>query len=135
MQYNDSPVIEYPDHRRGSELKCFHLLLLFAEIGTRLLMGGIVRLKKDQIDRLAERVLADLESSGTVSLKVDRKLALETIRTVIASDIKAEEDLETEAERILDQTLRATGGGTGIDRHKMLRMIKEKLAKERNVVL
>ncbi len=94
-----------------------------------------MRLKKDQIDRLAEKVLADLESSGTASLKVDRKLALETIRTVITSDIKAEEDLETEAERILDQTLRATGGGTGIDRHKMLRMIKEKLAKERNIVL
>jgi hypothetical protein len=49
--------------------------------------------------------------------------------------MKSEEDLEKEAERILDQTLRATGGGTEIDRHKMLRMIKEKLAKERNIVL
>jgi hypothetical protein len=94
-----------------------------------------MRLKKDQIDRLAEKILADLENAKLVSLKVDRKQALETIKAVITNDIKAEEDLENEAERILDQTLRATGGGTGIDRHKMLRMIKEKLAKERNIVL
>lgn len=94
-----------------------------------------MRLKKDQIDRLAEKILADMENAKLVSLKVDRKQALETIKAVITSDIKAEEDLENEAERILDQTLRATGGDTGIDRHKMLKMIKEKLAKERNIVL
>ncbi len=40
-----------------------------------------------------------------------------------------------EAERLLEQTLRATGGGADIDRHKMLKMIKEKLAKERKMVL
>lgn len=94
-----------------------------------------MRLKKDQIDRLAEKILADLDNAKLVSLKAERKQTLETIKGVIASDIKAEEDLENEAERILDQTLRAMGGGTGIDRHKMLKMIKEKLAKERNIVL
>jgi len=98
-------------------------------------MGGTVRLKKDQIDRLAEKILADLDNAKLVSLKSERKQALETVKQVIANDIKAEEDLENEAERILDQTLRGMGGGTGIDRHKMLKMIKEKLAKERNIVL
>lgn len=94
-----------------------------------------MRLKKDQIDRLAEKILADLDNAKLVSLKSERKQALETVKQVIANDIKAEEDLENEAERILDQTLRGMGGGTGIDRHKMLKMIKEKLAKERNIVL
>jgi len=94
-----------------------------------------VRLKKDQIDRMAEKILSDLETAKLVSLKGERKQLLETIKAVITNDIKAEEDLENEAERILDQTLRATGGGSGIDRHKMLKMIKDKLAKERNIVL
>ncbi len=94
-----------------------------------------MRLKKDQIDRLAEKILADLENTKMVSIKRERKQALEVVKTVITNDIKAEEDLESEAERILDQTLRATGGGSGIDRHKMLKMIKEKLAKERKIVL
>ncbi len=94
-----------------------------------------MRLKKEQIDRLAEKILSDLENAALASLKGERKQALETIKAVITNDIKAEEELESEAERILDQTLRATGGGSGIDRHKMLKMIKEKLAKERNIVL
>jgi hypothetical protein len=97
--------------------------------------GGTVRLKKDQIERLSDIIFSDLETAQLISLKTGKKQILETIRGVIINDMKSEEDLEKEAERILDQTLRATGGGTGIDRHKMLRMIKEKLAKERNIVL
>ncbi len=94
-----------------------------------------MRLKKEQIERLAEKILADLDTANIVSLKVERKKVLETITGVITSDIKSEEDLEKDAERILDQTLHSMGGGVGIDRHKMLKMIKEKLAKERNIVL
>ena len=94
-----------------------------------------MRLKKEQIERLSDIIFSDLETAQLISLKTDKKQILETIRGVIINDMKSEEDLEKEAERILDQTLRATGGGTEIDRHKMLRMIKEKLAKERNIVL
>jgi len=94
-----------------------------------------VRLKKEQIERLSDIIFSDLETAQLISLKTDKKQILETIRGVIINNMKSEEDLEKEAERILDQTLRATGGGTEIDRHKMLRMIKEKLAKERNIVL
>lgn len=44
--------------------------------------------------------------------------------------------MEKDAAQLLDQTLRGMGSGaTGIDQHKMLRMIKEKLAKERKIVL
>ncbi len=94
-----------------------------------------MRLKKEQIDRLAEKILADLDTAGIVSLKGERSKALDAIRTVIINNIKAEEDLEEEAERILDRTLRASGGGADIDRHRMLKMIKDKLAKERKIVL
>jgi hypothetical protein len=94
-----------------------------------------MRLKKEQVDRLAEKILADLDTARLVSLKGERTKALDAIRTVITNNIKAEEDLEAEAERILDQTLRASGGGADIDRHKMLKMIKDKLAKERKIVL
>jgi len=60
---------------------------------------------------------------------------LAAVKTVIAADIKAEEALERDAERLLEESLRSMGGGTGIDRHKMLRMIKEKLARDRKIVL
>ncbi len=94
-----------------------------------------MRLKKEQVDRLAEKILSDLDTAKLVSPKGERAKILDAVKTVIFNDIKAEADLEVDAERILDQTLRASGGGADIDRHKMLKMIKDKLAKERKIVL
>lgn len=94
-----------------------------------------MRLKEDQIARLAEHVLEDLTKAGLIALKKERGALLAAVKAAIAADMKAEEDLEKDAERLLEQTLRSMGGGTGIDRHKMLRMIKEKLAKDRKIVL
>ncbi len=94
-----------------------------------------MRLKEEQIGRLAEHILENLTAAGLITLKKERGMLLTGIRTAIAADMKAEEDLEKDAERLLEQTLRSMGGGTGIDRHKMLRMIKEKLAKDRKIVL
>lgn len=95
-----------------------------------------MRLRDDQIHRLAEKVLADLVATDIVLLKQERGAVLEGIRAAIVADLKGEEDLERDAEKLLEQTLRSMGrGAADIDRHKMLRMIKEKLAKERKIVL
>jgi hypothetical protein len=95
-----------------------------------------VRLKDDQIGRLAEKVLADLTAAGLITLKKERGAALAGIREAIGADVRAEASLDKDAENLLEQTLRSMGrGAADIDRHKMLRMIKEKLAKERKIVL
>lgn len=94
-----------------------------------------MRLKEDQIARLAEKVMADLSGAGLITAKKERGALIVAIKGAIAADIKAEEALEKDAENLLEQTLRSMGGGTGIDRHRMLRMIKEKLAKDRKIVL
>lgn len=95
-----------------------------------------VRLKEEQIARLAEKVLTDLTTAGLIALKKERGTALAGIREVIAADLQGEAALEKDAEALLEQTLRAMGrGAADIDRHKMLRMIKEKLARERKIVL
>lgn len=94
-----------------------------------------MRLKEDQIARLAEKVLADLSAAGVIEFKKERGAVLAGIRTAITADIKGEEALEKDAATLLEQTLRSMGGGGEIDRHKMLRMIKEKLAKDRKIVL
>jgi len=94
-----------------------------------------MRLKEEQIVRLAEQVLTALDHDGLITLKTERGKVLAAIKNAIASDIRREADLEQDAERLLEQTLRSMGGGAGIDRLKMLRMIKEKLAKERKIIL
>ena len=94
-----------------------------------------MRLKDDQVERLADKILADLNSAGLITLKKERGGVLAGIKEAIKSDIKGEEELERDAENMLEQTLRSMRGSADIDRHKMLRMIKEKLAKERKIVL
>jgi hypothetical protein len=93
-----------------------------------------MHLRDEQIGRLAEKVLGDLERAGLVTAKQGRGAILAAIKSAIGADLKVEEALERDAEALLEQTLRAVGGD-GIDRHKMLRMIKDKLAKERKIVL
>lgn len=94
-----------------------------------------MRLKDEQVERLADKVLTDLTSAGLITLKKERGAVVAGIRDVIKSDIRGEEQLERDAESLLEQTLRSMKGSADIDRHKMLRMIKEKLAKERKIVL
>jgi hypothetical protein len=95
-----------------------------------------MRLKDDQIARLADKVMADLTTAGLIELRKERGAVLVAISEAIAADIRGEATLEKDAENLLEQTLRAMGRGAAeIDRHKMLRMIKEKLAKERKIVL
>ncbi len=94
-----------------------------------------MRLKDEQIDRVAERILTDLADSSLIILKKERSKASVCIREVMKADMAVEDQLERDAEQLLEKTLRAMGGGEEIDRHKMLKMIKTKLAKERKIVL
>ncbi len=95
-----------------------------------------MHLKDEQVARLAEKVIHDLTSNGLIQLKRERGAALKAVKAAIDSDLKQEEALERDAENLLDQTLRSMGSGSsGIDRHKMFRMIKDKLAKDRNIIL
>lgn len=94
-----------------------------------------MRLKDEQIDRLAERILTDLADSALIVFKKERSKAFACIKEVMKADMAAEDQLEKDAEQLLEKTLRAMGGGEEIDRHKMLKMIKAKLAKERKIVL
>ena len=94
-----------------------------------------MRLKEEQVGRLAESILEKLTASGLILLKKERGLLLAGIREAITADLKGEETLERDAEKLLDQTLAAMGGKAEIDRHRMLKMIKDKLARERKIVL
>jgi hypothetical protein len=95
-----------------------------------------MRLKDEQVHRLGEKILNDLASAGQIVLRTERGTALAAIKQAITADLRAEESLERDAERILEENLAALGrAAAGIDRHKMLRMIKDKLARDRKIVL
>lgn len=94
-----------------------------------------MRLKEEQIRRLAEKVYSDLAHDSLIVPRREKGAAVEGIIKAIVCDIKRDQTLERDAERLLDESIAAMGrGGAEIDRRRMLRMIKDKLAKERKIV-
>lgn len=84
------------------------------------------------IDKLASLVLERLKEKGLVELKAGEAKVLERIRAVITEDMLAEERLDREVEEMIS----AHGGNSGgIDHRKMFNMVKQKLARERGIVL
>lgn len=95
-----------------------------------------MRLKEEQIRRLAEKVYADLSAENLITASGDRGAAIAGIIRAISQNFSSEQKLERDAEKLLDETLDSMGSGAaGIDRRRMLKMIKDKLAKERKIVL
>ncbi len=88
------------------------------------------------MQRLAGKVFDDLSASGLIITRGERATVVDAISTVISRNFAAEQTLERDAERMLDETIAGMGrGAADIDRRRMLKMIKEKLAKERKIVL
>ena len=95
-----------------------------------------MRLKQEQIQRLAGKVFDDLSADGLIVTRRERAVIVDAISAVISKNFAAEQTLEKDAERLLDETVAGMGrSALDIDRRRMLKMIKEKLAKERKMVL
>lgn len=95
-----------------------------------------MRLKEEQIHGLAEKVYNDLLAEGLITPRGERGAVVAGIIRAISQNFAAEQKLERDAEKLLDETMAAMGSGAaGIDRRRMLKMVKDKLAKERHIIL
>ena len=95
-----------------------------------------MRLKEEQICGLAEKVYNDLSADGLITPRGERGAVIAGIARALSQNFAAEQKLERDAEALLDETMAAMGSGAAeIDRRRMLKMVKEKLAKERKIVL
>ena len=94
----------------------------------------MMRLSKEQIEKICRLILDNLKKKGLVSLKVSEQAVVERMIEIFTADIKKEDDLDREVERILSQHSGQIESGR-IDYRKMFNMIKHKLAKERGIVL
>ena len=95
-----------------------------------------MRIKEEQLRRLAEKVYNDLSTDHLITPRGERGAIVAGIARTIAQNFAVEQKLEQDAEKLLDETMNAMGRGAAeIDRRRMLKMVKDKLAKERNIVL
>ncbi|NIQ94788.1 MAG: DUF507 family protein [Desulfuromonadales bacterium] len=92
-----------------------------------------MRLTDKQIDRIADSLLSALLKEGGATLKSQRGEVIARIGGVIRENLKREEALDREARTLLEAHLKNAGGD--VDEHKLLVMIKKKLAEEKDFPL
>lgn len=92
-----------------------------------------MKLTTSQIQRLADKVLNQWKTQNLITLKVDEKVVLKTIIDCITEEFKKEENLDREISGMIDELQRQHG--SEFQRHKMFPILKQKLAKERKIIL
>lgn len=92
-----------------------------------------MKLSPNQIQALAKKVLAQWKESGLLRMKADEKVVLEKLIAIFKGEIQKEMDLDRDVNTMLEQLERSHSGQ--FERHKMFPMLKNKMAKEKKVIL
>lgn len=92
-----------------------------------------MKLTPGQMQMLAEKILSHWKKQNLVTFKADEKVVLDKIISVMKKEIQKEIDLDHEVNKMLDQLERTNAGE--FQRYKMYPILKQKLAKEKKVVL
>ena len=93
----------------------------------------VMRLNKNQVDHLAFIIVKNLTKEGKVILE-DRNRLVEDIISLLTEEFQKEDQLDQEVREILSQHMEKIRR-ENIEYQTMFRMIKTKLARERNIVL
>jgi hypothetical protein len=92
-----------------------------------------MRLNKNQIEHLSFVIVRNLNRDGKVLIE-DRARVLEEVTVLITEEFLKEDKLDQEVREILSKHMEKIRR-ENIEYQTMFRMIKTKLAKERNIVL
>jgi uncharacterized protein len=93
-----------------------------------------MRLSRELIQQIAEAVAASIETKGLITLKTSHKDVVSKVAEVITADLQAEDRLNKEVEKVLAAYEGEISKG-GMDYRKVFDLTKQKLAKERGIVL
>jgi hypothetical protein len=93
----------------------------------------VMRLNKNQIDHLAFIIVRNLSKEGKVILE-DRNRIVEDVISLLTEEFQKEDQLDQEVREILSKHMEKIRR-ENIEYQTMFRMIKTKLARERNLVL
>lgn len=91
-----------------------------------------MKLTASQIQRLSEKILNQWKSQNLITLKVPEAQVLQAMKDAINQELQAEIGLEHEVHALMDQMEKQ---GQEFQRGKMFNLLKQKLAKEKKVVL
>jgi len=93
-----------------------------------------MRLSKERIRHMAESLAVRLETEGHVVLHAPRKLFAESLETIITDELSIEDRLNAEVRQMLKAHEQEIERGR-VDYQKMFTLLKQKLVRERGIVL
>ncbi len=93
-----------------------------------------MKLTMEQVGKLSGIILERLKAKELLMFKTSEEKILERINEIILNNLRAEDDLDREVEEIL-KTHSGAVDSSKVDYRKMFNMIKNKLAREREIVL
>ncbi len=92
-----------------------------------------MRLSEFQVRQVCQKLLLSLRAKQLINTKKGDNEVLEKMVEIFVADLKVEDQINRDAEKILEQY--AAKMGDKIDRQKMFQMIKKQLIKDRNIVI
>jgi len=92
-----------------------------------------MRLNRNQIEHLASVILRNLAKEGKIIVE-DRTRLLDEVTNVLVDEFQKEDRLDQEVRELLSKHMEKIRR-ENLEYQTMFRMIKTKLAKERNIVL
>lgn len=92
-----------------------------------------MKLNTNQIQHLSLKILEAWKKNNLIHAKVDEKVIMEKICSIIKADYDREAELDKEVNKMMDK-LEQTNPGE-FQRFKMFPLLKQKIAKERKIIL
>jgi len=93
-----------------------------------------VKVSEKQIEQIAAAVVEGLMAGGLAHPRGDRAALEAAVREVLRADLRGEADLDREVEALL-RTHADRLDAEGADYRRMFNMLKQKLARERGIVI
>jgi hypothetical protein len=93
-----------------------------------------MRLAKERIHRMTEGLIGRLEQQGYIEITGDRKALRDSIQHTITEELAVEDRLNMEVRQLMKTYEREIEQGKA-DYQKMFTMIKQKLVRERGIIL
>jgi uncharacterized protein len=93
-----------------------------------------VRLSKERVRHMAETLATRLQQEGHVELTGDRKAFVEVLGQAMTDELSVEDRLNTEVRQLMKAYEKDIEHGQ-VDYQKMFTMIKNKLVRDRGIIL
>ena len=92
-------------------------------------MVRAMRVTEASCQHIADHIVRMLSEKNLIRVRSEKKGIVDKVTAVLLDNFRQEEMLEKEAERLADEHLSSAPGG--LDRRRVVQMIKQRLAEER----